>query len=128
MPVFHIHLNGKKINTAGVGDLGVLGAHVTWVRRKGEHPLAKKPDSVEEELTLHVGGIVIPAQETVRWLDRNLKVGDEVRIIVGQDSKVDHPRSRERLDRAKELRSQKRYVREMAKKFGWKIQTKSQPG
>lgn len=127
MPVFHIHLNGKKINTAGVGDLGVLGAHVTWVRRMGEHTLAKTPDSIEEELTLHVGGIVIPAQETVRWLDRNLKVGDEVRIIIGVDSKVDRPRSRERRDRAKELLSQKRYVRAMAKKFGWKIHTKSQP-
>jgi hypothetical protein len=128
MPVFHIHLNGKMIKTAGVGDLGVLGAHVTWVRRTGEHTLAKKPDSVEEELTLHVGGIVTPAQETVRWLDRNLKVGDEVRIIIGEDSKVDRPRSRERRDRVKDLRSQKQYVRAMAKKFGWKIQTKSQPG
>ena len=57
-------------------------------------------------------------------LDRDLKVGDEVRITVGEESKVDLPCSRERRDRAKELRSQKRYVREMAKRFGWKIQTK----
>src|SRR4051794_37725859 len=122
MPVFHVYLNGKKVSTAGVGDLGVLSAHVSWVRREGEHTLAKKPDSVEEELTLHVGGLISPAEEHVRWLDHDLKIGDEVRITVAEDSKVDRPRSREGRDRAKELRSQKRYVREMAKKFGWKIQ------
>jgi hypothetical protein len=124
MPVFHVYLNGKKVSTAGVGDLGVLGAHVSWVRRKGEHTLAKKPESVEEELTLHVGGLITPTEEHVRWLDRGLKVGDEVRIKVVEAGAVDRPRRRERRDRSKELRSQKRYVKEMAKRFGWKIQTR----
>lgn len=123
MPVFHVYLNGKKVTTAGVGDLGVLGAHVSWVGRKGKHTPARKPDSVEEELTLHVGGLVSPAQEHVRWLDCDLKIGDEVRITIAESAPVARPRSRERRDRAKELRSQKRYVREMAKRFGWKIQT-----
>ena len=123
MPVFHVYLNGKKVSTAGVGDLGVLAAHVTWVRRKGQETLAKKPDSAEEEITLHVGGLISPTEEHVRWLNRNLKIGDEVRITIAEAAQVERPRSRERRDRAKELRSQKRYVREMAKRFGWKIQT-----
>ena len=59
----------------------------------------------------------------MRWLDRDLVVGDEVRIEVVDDDSVDRPRSRKRRDRAQELRAQKRYVREMAKQFGWKIQT-----
>ena len=124
MPVFHVYLNGKKVSTAGVGDLGVLTAIISWVRRKGEHTLAKRPDSVEEELTLHVGGLISSTQEHVRWLDRDLKVGDEVRITVAENSKVDRPRTRKRRDHVKELRAQKRYVREMAKQFGWKIQTR----
>ena len=123
MPVFHVYLNGKKVTAAGVGDLGVLGAHVTWVRRAGEHTLSRKPGSVKEELRLHVGGLISPTNEHVRWLDHGLKVGDEVSIRVVEDARVDRPRSRQRRDRTKELRSQKRYVREMAKKFGWKIQT-----
>ena len=122
MPVFHVYVNGKKVSTAGVGDLGVLGAHVSWVRRKRDHTPAKKSDSMKE-ITLHVGGLTSPTQEHVRWLDCHLKIGDEVRITIAKDSKVDRPRSREPRDHAKELRSQKRYVREMAKKFGWKIQT-----
>ena len=124
MPVFHVYLNGKKVSTAGVGELGVLGTHVSWVRRTGEHTLSRKPESVEEELRLHVGGLISPDDEHVRWLDRDLKVGDEVSIRVAEDGRVDRPRSRERRDRAKELRSQKRYVRAMARKFGWKIQTR----
>jgi len=123
MPVFHVYLNGKKVSTAGVGGTGVLGAHVSWVHRRGEDTLAKKPARVEEELRLKVGGFITPAREHVRWLERGLKVGDEVRICVAEDAKVDRPRSRKRHDPAKELRAQKRYVREMAKKFGWKIQT-----
>ncbi|MGZ8920755.1 MAG: hypothetical protein ACXW3L_07215, partial [Limisphaerales bacterium] len=124
MLVFQVYLNGKKVSTVGVGDLGVLSAHVSWVRRKGEQTRAKKSDSVEEELTLHVGGLSSPTQEQMRWLDRDLKIGDEVRIIVAEDSKINPPRSRERRDRAKELRAQKRYVKEMAKKFGWRIEMK----
>ena len=113
MPVFHVHLNGKKVSTAGVGELGVLGAHVSWVRRAGQ----------DAELTLHVGGLITPTQEHVRWLDRKLKVGDEVSIRVIEDAPIDRPRSRERSDHSKDLRAQKSYVKEMAKKFGWKIVT-----
>ena len=122
MPVFRVYLNGKKVSTAGVGELGVLGAHVSWVRRTGEHTLTRKGGSVEE-LTLHVGGLITSTEEHVRWLDRKLKVGDEVSIRVIERAPVDRPRSRERRDRSKELRSQKRYVREMAKRFGWKIKS-----
>jgi hypothetical protein len=124
MPVFHVYLNRKKVSTAGVGELGVLSAHVTWVRRKGEDTRAKRPDSVEEELTLYIGGLVTHSEEHVCWLNRNLDVGDEVIIRVGENSRVDRPRSRQRRDHSKELRAQKRYVRDMAKKFGWKIQTR----
>ena len=124
MPVFHVYLNGKKVSTAGVGDLGVLTAQVLCVRRKGPHTLEKQDDSVEEELTLHVGGLVTPVQEHVRWLDHDLGIGDEVRITVADESEVDPAHSRQRREVAKDLRSQKRYVRAMAKKFGWKIQTK----
>jgi hypothetical protein len=122
MPVFHVYLNGKKVSTAGVGDTGVLSAHVTWVRRTGQDTRAKTPESTEEELTLQVGGLISPKDEHVRWLNRDLEVGDEVRIKVADDDSVDRPRSRHRRNRAQELRSQKRYVREMAKRFGWKIQ------
>jgi len=123
MIAFNVYLNGKKLSTAGVGDLGVLSAHVTWVRRTPKDMQVKMP---EEELTLDLGGLVSPKNDYVRWLDHAaLQVGDEVRITVGKAVKVDRPRSRKRSDPAEDMRRQKRYVREMAKRFGWKIQTRS---
>lgn len=124
MPVFQVFLNGKKVSTAGVGDLGVLGARVSWVRRKRERSQAKRADKAKEELTLHVGGLIAPAGEHVRWLDRKLKVGDEIQIAIVENAAIDRPRSRQRRDRRTELRAKKRYVKEMAKGFGWKIQTR----
>lgn len=123
MPVFQVYLNGKKVSTAGVGDTGVVGAHVSWVRRRGERTRAKKAGSVEEELRLDVGGLITPADEHVRWVDRKLKIGDEIRVVIVEDAPVDRPRTRKRSDPVEDLRRQKRYVKDMAKRFGWRIQT-----
>jgi len=35
-------LSERKVNTAAVGDLGVLGAHVSWVRRKRKQSLGEE--------------------------------------------------------------------------------------
>jgi hypothetical protein len=122
MLVFHVYLNGKKVSAAGVGDIGVLSTHVTWVHRTQADMHVKMP---EEELTLHVAGLISPKGEHVRWLDRDLQVGDEVRITIAEAAKVDRARTRKRSDPAEDLRRQKRYVRQMANRFGWKIQTRS---
>lgn len=124
MPVFHVYLNGKKLSTAGVSDTGVVGVHVTWVRRRGEHTRAKRPDSVEEEMSLDVGGLITPADESVRWVERKLKIGDEICAVIAEDAPVDRPRTRKRSNPTEDLRQQKRYVKEMAKRFGWRIQTR----
>jgi hypothetical protein len=126
MIAFNVYLNGKKVCTAGVPDTGVLSAHVTWLRRTGEQRLSKQAHGVEEELTMDVGGLITPIDEYVRWADRRpVRVGDEVRIKIVNAERVDRPRARKRSDPAENLRRQKRYVREMAKRFGWKIQTRS---
>jgi hypothetical protein len=124
MPAFQVSLSGRKLCTAGVGDHGVLTTMVTWVRRKGGDTLEKRPDSVEEELSLHVGGLITPKQEHVGWVERPLKAGDEVRVKIVEAAKVGRPRERRRRDPAIELRSQKKYCRMLAKKFGWKIVAK----
>ena len=113
MRAFKVYLNGKRLCVAGIGDDGVLSAHVTSVVGRGR-----------DELWLHVGGLISPKDEHVRWQQhRWLREGDEVRIKVVETGVVDKPRKRYRPDPRKELVAQKRYVREMAKKFGWKIQT-----
>ena len=117
MIAFEVHLNGKKICTAGVGDLGVLTTSLAW---RGPQPYQKGGRSVAEYLRLDAGGLA-HSGEHLRFLDRKLKRGDVVSIKVVEIASPDKPRERQRSNPAAELRRQKQYVRRMAKQFGWKI-------
>jgi hypothetical protein len=50
-----------------------------------------------------------------------LNTGDEIRVKIVESKVVDKSRVVHRRDLAQEKRAQKRYVRAMAKQFGWKI-------
>lgn len=50
-----------------------------------------------------------------------LRVGDEVRLKVVEAETVDKPRVRVARDLASEAEAEKRQLRKLAKKFGWKI-------
>ena len=122
MIAFEVFLNGNKVCTAGVGDLGVLTAMLTWVRREGKNTESKESRNVEEELTLNVGGFVSSKNEHVRWTDDKLTVGDEVCIRIINLESVGPASVRSTEDPAEIERRQERYVEQMAKRFGWTIQ------
>ena len=109
MRAFEICVNRKRLCLAGVSDASVLTAIIDYVGRD------------KERLHLHVGGLLIPQEEHVRWQDRDLAVGDEIRIRIMESDKVDAPTKRFPRDPKRDIQAQKRYVRTMAKKFGWKI-------
>ena len=120
MRAFALYVNGKKIGTAGVGDDGVLSANITWVGRKTRATSPKGRIAVEE-IGVDLGGLSNETDEHLRWRQLPLRVGDEVCIKVLEAASVDRPRHRQKRERTEELRQQKRYVRQMAKRFGWKI-------
>jgi len=100
---------------AGVGDDGVLTAIVNFVAGDSR-----------EGLGLRVSGLRTgKADEFIDWVTRSLKVGDEVRVKIIETNSVDAPVERKRRNRTAELRSKKRYVRESARQFGWKIVEKT---
>jgi hypothetical protein len=118
MIAFEVHLNGKKVCTAGVGQLGVLSTCLSW---RGPQPYQKGGPCVAEYLRLDAGGLA-DSGEHLRWLDRKLKRGDVVRIKVVEVDSADKPRERQSPNPVADLRRQKQYVRRMAEQFGWKIQ------
>ena len=61
------------------------------------------------------------AEEHIRWQDRHLRVGDEIRIRIANRKHADAPVKRFPRDPSKELEAQKRYVREYAKRLDWEI-------
>jgi len=120
MLAFEIHMNGKRICIAGIGEPGVLSAILHWIGsapRKG----ARKAD---EHASIRVGGLIGSIEEHVTWVRRDLRRGDEVVIRVIETECADKPRERER-DTAGRIRSrQKRQVRRLAKSFGWKVESR----
>ncbi|PAW87116.1 MAG: hypothetical protein B9S33_06725 [Pedosphaera sp. Tous-C6FEB] len=119
MVALEVSLNGKRTCLAGTGPTGVVLANVCWVRRTDGQP------GPEEELFLEVRGLKTPEQESLGWHGQQpLKVGDEVRIQIVEAQRVSKPTTRQCESPAKALNAQKRYVRKMAKQFGWKIVTR----
>jgi hypothetical protein len=108
---FEVYVNGERVCLAGVNDTSVADVILDFVGRD------------EKCFHLHVGGLLIPEGEHVRWQDRHLNVGDEVRIKLVEAASVDEPTKRFRTDAKKRIEAQKRHVRRMAKTFGWRIQT-----
>ena len=110
MRSFQIFLNGKKLCVVGIGNDGVLSTTITHV-----------PFRWRRETRLYVGGLVLPQNEHVRWERALLRVGDEVRLKVVEAETVDKPRVRVARDLASEAEAEKRHLRMLVKKFGWKI-------
>jgi hypothetical protein len=115
MRAFDVSLNGKKLCRAGIGDDGVLTTIVNWVTR----------NSVGD-LFLEVGGLVSTVDEHVSWVNQKpLQVGDTIKVTIVEAELVDQPTKKQRPSEAELLNARRRYVRKMAKQFGWKIQTGS---
>ena len=119
MLAFEVHLNGKKVCTAGIGEPGVLSSIITWVLGDG----AGRPKG-QEELEVHVAGLVNRTEEHVDWLRRRLRRGDEVSIHIVEVTNGDSPKRRRRESPAQRRRQQQIYVRRLAKQLGWKLETR----
>jgi hypothetical protein len=113
MRAFDIHLNGKHVCLAGVGEDGVLTAII-------DHITGPKGSS----LHLHVGGLVSPIGKHFLWSYRRLKVGDEIIVKIAETDSVDRPRKRYPFNPEGDEKKQKAHIRAMAKKFGWRVDTR----
>jgi hypothetical protein len=121
MKAFQVHLNGRKLCTAGFNEQNVvLDAMVDYVSGNGR-----------DEIALTVGGLISPKEEFVRWVRRKkLRVGDEIQLRIIETQSADIPQERRtRADvwASPTLRQQKQYVRQMAKKFGWTVTAGKSP-
>ena len=114
MRAFEIHLNGEKICVAGLEEGTLLFSIGCSEDKRGEGGIG-----------LGMTGIRL-TQETVRWQQRPLRINDEIQIKIVETETVDEPELLQKAPRD-ERKYEKRYVRRMAKEFGWTIQTGSRP-
>ena len=114
MTTLSIHINGRLRCVAGLAGDGVVMANVTRATNG-------KRTRKAEEVLLHVGGFVPAKRSHLVWLNRKLKIGDEVHLKVGRARRSSTPAFTHTPNRKLEERSQKKMVRELAAKFGWTI-------
>jgi hypothetical protein len=102
MIAFVISVNEHRVCTIGIGDSGVLGAHVSW------SGLPKQP----ADLRLSFGGLDTRTDEHIRWPDPpGIKIGDTVTIEVVETDAVDPPT--ERKTPAQLIEDEKAFVAKM---------------
>ena len=114
MKAFQVHLNGRKLCTAGFRERDVVLSAIV------DHVSGRRGN----EFSLTVGGLISPTGEHVRWVEqRKLRLGDEIRLKIVETDSADKPRERYTKDHIStpSPRQRKQYIRDMAKKFGWTI-------
>ena len=91
MTALEVSRNGKRLCVAGVGDSGVVDAHLMWNGRprKAAHPHRR------------VGGLDASANQFLHWLDRTLQVGDVITIRVVEVGESDPPKTTQGYGEAK---------------------------
>jgi len=114
MTAFEVSLNGRKKCTAGVNEAGVVVSAITWARGDGRK-------RVFEDLDFRVSGLISRTHTHVDWFHRQLKAGDEVKIVVVEKAKIDRPKKRRTESKASREKRERDLVEKKAAKFGWKI-------
>ena len=117
---FDIFVNGKKPCRAGVGELGVISAGVSWVRRAAS--TSENAGATSEELFLDVGGLYHDAAGSnlhPHWAHVRLAPGDRVNVRIVRAASFD-PASRVSVSTAADIkRGEERYLEHVGKEHGW---------
>jgi hypothetical protein len=95
-----VYVNGERVCTASLGDDGHVSADASWFGNDDHGGF------------LQVVGFDGSTNHHVKWCFRQLKVGDEVRIVVEETDWIDEPSERksvEEMDRwARSLQPKRR--------------------
>jgi hypothetical protein len=94
---FEIHLNGRHLLTAGIGDVGVLASIISW---SGNSP---QPGLLSAHIPrvsfhFHVGGHDPASDEHVDWSVPEIGVGDEITVRIVETDQASPIHRRRKLE------------------------------
>ena len=75
--------NGKEVCVAGIGEQGVLNAGVSWAR-----VVRDSPPAAREDLSLHIGALLMPTDEHRGWNTPEVAVGDTITIEIVETEEI----------------------------------------
>ena len=109
MLCFELLINGVVVSTAAVDSDGVMSAIVNWVTANARMQRA-------QELSVNLAGI--SGGNYTTWLNRDLRVGDEVTIRIVERDAADDPTNVVRDNEERIREGKRRYFEELKKEFG----------
>lgn len=113
--------NGQPVCVAGIGDIGVITSHVTWVHSFNYRTEPDGEPSERVELSLHVGGIDTPMNEYRTWDTPPIKVGDTIAVEIVETGDTTPHADVHTYDQAGNAENERAYVRKKAREYGWSI-------
>lgn len=98
-PRFQLLINDEMHATASIGNVGVLSAIVNWLR---PDPLrTARFRTVEDTLSVHLGGLDSANREFLDWSRVDLQIGDQVTVRLLPAGESDPPVEKRQMgDRA----------------------------
>lgn len=113
--------NGQLVCIAGIGDLGVISSHVTWVHSLDYRTEPDGEPSERVELSMHVGGLYTPTNEHRTWDTPTINVGDTVTVEIIETGDITPHSDVRTYDQARDAENERDYVRKKAREYGWTI-------
>jgi hypothetical protein len=121
MIALRVSHNGNEVCTAGIGELGVISSHVTWVHSEEFRDESSQELVTRTELDLGVGGLHTPSNKHRRWDCPALEIGDEVTVEVVEVDDVTPHDHEHGMSKEADLEREKQYLRDRVKDLGWKL-------
>ena len=99
---FEVRINGEPRAVAGMEEIGVLNAMLTWVRRNPatapqkirEHPSMNEEEAAKAYIHASLSGLDSTTNEHLTWFGEELGIGDEVTIRILSPGEFDPPTDR----------------------------------
>ena len=114
---FEVEINGQRTCLASVDEFGVLTAIVSWVRT---HAMVKEEGEQVKKLDLHVGGLKELSDGSaahITWLNKDLSLGDEIRMRIVNTDHFDEPAKIEPIDQQADLKRKRVYYEQLKSEF-----------
>jgi catechol 2,3-dioxygenase-like lactoylglutathione lyase family enzyme len=95
MITYEIEINRELVTIAGAPEMNVLSAILTAVGKLGAQSAGTRDEPDTRSIELDVGGMTSPSngseEESVKWVARELSVGDEVVIRIRESNDAHEP-------------------------------------
>jgi len=118
--VFEVSFGKRTYKTVGIRNAGAMSVIISSVARS-ESSDKSNLTTLVPEISVDVGGVERTSKgvkRILRWVTKNLSVGDEVRVQIRRASRCDPPKFVKVEDPKEVVKQKRRYLEHLKKELG----------